>query len=48
MDNQEKDIASFEPDKDNNTDEYKYLVQKLKSISERIDSLEKIYLHKET
>ena len=48
MDNQEKDIASFEPDKDNNSDEYKFLVQKLKSISERIDLLEKKYLDKET
>ena len=48
MDNKEqkKDSVSFEFDKDNHLNDYKFLVQKLKSISESIDLLEKNFLDK--
>ena len=48
MDNNElnKDTSSFEFDKDNYPNDYKFLVQKLKSISKTIDLLEKNLLDK--
>ena len=50
MDNkdQEKEIGSFEFDNENNTNDYKDLVKKLKSISESISLLEKNFSDKET
>ena len=50
MDNKEKenDISSLEFDKDNHSNDYKFLVQKLKKIKESIYLLEKIILKKET
>ena len=49
MDNkeQEKDISSLEFDKGNTRNDYKFLVQKLKSIKEIIYLLEKNILQKE-
>ena len=47
MDNKEKDIESFDFDKDDNPNDYKFLVQKLKSISEIIYLLEKNFLDKQ-
>ena len=49
MDNkeQEKDISSLEFDKGKNLNDYKYLLQKLKSIKEIINLLEKRFLQKE-
>ena len=45
---QEKKISNIEVDKDNQSNDYKFLVQKLKNISESIDLLEKIFPDKET
>ena len=45
---QEKDIASFQFDNNNHQDDYKVLLQKLKSISEIIYFLEKNFLDQET
>ena len=49
MDNkeQEKDISSLECDKGKTRNDYEFLVQKLKSIKEIINLLEKIFLQKE-
>ena len=49
MDNKEKEknIKNFEFDKDDTSNDYKFLVQKLKSISESIYLLEKNFLDKE-
>ena len=49
MDNKEpeKDISSLEFDKGENRNDYKFLVQKLKSIKEIINLLEKNFLQKE-
>ena len=49
MENREqgKDIESFELDEDNNLNDYKFLIQKLKSISQNIVLLEKKLLDKE-
>ena len=46
MDNKEKekDINSFESDKDSYLNDYKYLFQKLKTIKENIYLLEKNFL----
>ena len=44
---QKKDISSFEFDKDNNLNDYKFLVQKLKNIKDSIQYLEKIFFDKE-
>ena len=46
MSNTEKEIISNEFDKDNYLNDYKCLVQKLKSISESINLLEKNFLQK--
>ena len=50
MDNkkQEKDLSSVDFDIDEYNNDYKYLVQKLKSISKSIHLLEKTFLDKET
>ena len=49
MDNkeQEKDISSLEFDKGKTTNDYKFLLQKLKSMKEIINLLEKNFLQKE-
>ena len=49
MDNkeQEKDISSFEFDKDKTRNDFKFLVQKLKNIKEIIILLENKFLQKE-
>ena len=49
MDNkqQEKDISSLEFDKGKTRNDYKFLVQKLKSMNENINLLEKKFLQKE-
>ena len=49
MDNkeQQKDIAGFEFDLGETRNDYKFLAQKLKRISEIINLLEKKFLHKE-
>ena len=49
MDNKEqkKDISSLEFDKSNTGNDYKLLVQKLKSIKEIINLLEKKFLQEE-
>ena len=49
MDNKEegKDISSSEFDKDKQPYDYKFLVQKLKSIKETINLLDKNFLNKE-
>ena len=49
MDNkeQEKDISSLECDKGKILSDYKFLVHRLKSIKEIINSLERKFLHKE-
>ena len=49
MDNkeQEKDISSLGFDKSKNRNDYKFLVQKLKSIKEIINLLEKNFLQKD-
>ena len=47
MDNIEKEILSDKFDKNNQPNDYKFLVQKLKSISESINLLEKKILNKE-
>ena len=49
MDNkeQEKDISDLEFDKGKLPNDYKFLVQKLRSISEIINKLEKFFLEKE-
>ena len=44
---QEKDILSAEYDKGKTPSDYKFLVQKLKSIKEIINLLEKKFLKKE-
>ncbi len=44
---QEKDISSLEFDNDKTQRDYKFLVQKLKSIKEIINLLEKKFLQKE-
>ena len=46
MDNKEqsKDIPSLEFDKDNKTDDYQYLLRKLKNIKKSISLLEKSFL----
>ena len=43
----EKDIPNLKFDKDSSLNDYKYLVQKLKSIKESIYFLERIVLKKE-
>ena len=48
MDNKEQYISSSEFDKGNSEDDYKFLVQKLKSIKEFINLLEKKFLQKDT
>ena len=49
MDNteQEKDIPNVDYDKGKTGNDYEFLAQKLKSIKEIINSLEKKFLHKE-
>ncbi|MDC3073217.1 hypothetical protein OA194_00475 [Prochlorococcus sp. AH-716-O13] len=49
MDNkeQQKDISGFEFDKVKTRNDYKFLAQKLKSIKEIINLLEKKFLQKE-
>ena len=49
MDNkqEEKDISSSEFDRDKQPCDYKFLVQKLKSIKESINWLDKNFLNKE-
>ena len=49
MDNkeQEKDISSVDCDKNKTRNDYEFLVQKLRSIKETVNSLEKKFLHKE-
>jgi hypothetical protein len=49
MDNkqQEEDISNLESDKVRKRNDYKFLVQKLKSIKEIINLLEKNFLQKE-
>tara|TARA_A100001035_G_C27447711_1_gene348793 strand:- start:134 stop:286 length:153 start_codon:yes stop_codon:yes gene_type:complete len=49
MDNsdQEKDILNFEFNKEKLSDDYKFLMQKLKSIKKIINLLEKNFLDKE-
>ena len=44
---QEKNISNFEFKRSNFTNDYKFLVQKLKSIKEIINLLEKNFLKKE-
>ena len=44
---QEKDISGFEFKKDSNSNDYKFLIQKLKIIKENIDLLEKNFLEQE-
>ena len=44
----EKEIKCDEFDKNNDPNEYMFLVQKLKSISKSIDLLEKKFLNKKT
>ena len=48
MDNKEPYMLRDEVDKENNLRDYKFLVQKLKNISESIDLLEKSFIDKET
>ena len=48
MVNTEKEKGNFEFDKNNHPNDYKLLIQKLKSISESIDLLEKNFLNKKT
>ena len=48
MDNLEKEKASFEFHKNNHSNDYNFLVERLKSISESISLLEKNFLNKET
>ena len=50
MDNkeQEQGTATFEFHKNNNSNDYKFLVQRLKSIRESIYMLEKNFFNKET
>tara|TARA_S200000501_G_C20224704_1_gene483037 strand:- start:99 stop:245 length:147 start_codon:yes stop_codon:yes gene_type:complete len=47
MDNKEKDISSVDFDKGKTIDDYKLLFQKLKSIKESINLLEKNFMHQE-
>ena len=47
MDNTEKEQTNFEFLKNNHSSDYKFLMQRLKSISERIYLLEKNFLDKE-
>ena len=44
---QEKEVSNLEYDKSNLKNDYKYLVQKLRSIKEIINLLEKNFLEKE-
>tara|TARA_B100001778_G_scaffold313890_1_gene298685 strand:+ start:479 stop:631 length:153 start_codon:yes stop_codon:yes gene_type:complete len=44
---QENDIDKLELNKDNDSNSYMFLVQKLKNISENIDYLENNFLDKE-
>tara|TARA_B100000482_G_C12413853_1_gene222260 strand:+ start:343 stop:495 length:153 start_codon:yes stop_codon:yes gene_type:complete len=44
---QEKNISSFEFDKGDTSNDYKFLVQKLKSIKKIINLLEQKFLNKE-
>ena len=48
MDNTEKEQANFEFHKNNYSNDYQFLVQRLKSISESIYFLEKNFFDKET
>ena len=48
MDNTEKEQANFQFLKNNHSNDYKFLIQKLKSISESIYLLEKNFFNKET
>ena len=47
MDNREKDKSNLEFGKSELPNDYKFLVQKLKSVSEIINLLEKNFLNKE-
>ena len=48
MDNKDQiDISNLEFDKDNLPNDYKFLVQKLKSIKNKIKKLEKNFLEKQ-
>jgi len=47
MDNTEKEQTNFEFHKNNHSNDYKFLLQRLKSISESIYLLEKNFLDKE-
>ena len=48
MDNKDQiDISNLEFDKDNLPNDYKFLVQKLKSIKNKIKKLEKNFLDKQ-
>ena len=47
MSNQEKDIGSFESDQSNLINDYSFLLQKLKSISESIHLLENKFFKEE-
>ena len=48
MHNSEKEITSDGFDKNNHSNDYKFLIQKLKSISKNIELLEKNFLNKKT
>ncbi len=48
MDNKEKDISSSKFDNVKTPNDYKFLLQKLKSMKEIINLLEKNFLQKET
>ncbi len=45
---QEKDISSYDFDKDNIPNDYNFLLKKLISIKSKINMLEKNFLDKET
>ena len=48
MDNKhQENISSFESKKSNLSDDYKFLIQKLKSIKDTISILEKFFSEKE-
>jgi len=47
MDNNEKEISSLEFDKEKSSNDYQFLVQKLKSIKEIINLLEKNFSDQE-
>ena len=48
MDKTEKEKGNFKFDKNNHPNDYQFLIQKLKSISESIHLLEKNFLNKKT